>query len=267
MNFVKIISALFLVTFVTSEISVKEILTVCKALKIPVLSRASLFLGKLLYATDFLRNFRFFHADVRRKVIGVENDVVKVSRPEDTVRGEVAHLDDDKCNSSNVWQSKNPNLSLIIRLFPSPAGYIEPKTSLRVNFGFIMQHSFGKPIVQHFVNEGETKMTSSIDFLAFVLYFNSLTEQQKHSLDIDIMSFKKIKGTQGNRFTVRVKKVGDVAKKMESTKDSAAKVGDAASDRKKPKGPAAKGEGQAVEKKTERFGSKSWRCSHKFGKH
>ena len=147
MNLVKIISALFLVTFVTSEISVKEILKVCKDQKVPLLSSRSLFLGKLLYATEFLRNIRFFHADVERKWKQAENGDVTVSRPEDSVHGEDAHSDDLKYDSSKVWQSRNPNLSLLVRLFPSPSGYIAPKTSLSVNFGFIMQCNLKEDIV------------------------------------------------------------------------------------------------------------------------
>ena len=223
MNFFKIFSALFLVSFVASEVSVKEILKVCKERKVSLLSSRSLFLGKLLYATDFLRNIRFFHADVQRKVSKVENDIIYVSRPEDSVQGELAHSDDLEYDSSYVKQSINPNLSLIVRLFPSPTGYIEPQTSLRVNFGFIMKHNLDKPI-GGFVNGGATKMTSSIDFLAFVLYFNSLTEEDKQCLDIAIMSFEKIVLTQGNRFTVTVKKVGDTAINKKRTGNSAAKA-------------------------------------------
>ena len=262
MHLVKIISALFLVTFVASEISVKEILTVCKVLGVPLFSSKSLFLGKLLYATDFLRNIRFFHADVQRKVSKVENDIIYVSRPEDSVQGEFAHSGDLECDSSNVRQSINPNLSLIVRLFPSPTGYIEPQTGLSVNFGFIMQHNIGKPIVEDLVKGSTKEMTSSVDFLAFVLYYNSLTNEDKKSFDIVISSFEETAKVNGKRFTVTVKKVGGTAEMMESAKDPAAKDENAtkkkkilkdsatrgecpAVERKKPKGPAAKGEDPA----------------------
>ena len=115
-------------------------------------------------------------------------------------------------------------MSLIVRLFPSPTGYIEPQTGLSVNFGFIMQHNFGKPIVEDLVKGSTKEMTSSIDFLAFVLYYNSLTKEDKKSFDIVISSFEEIFKVAGKKFTVTVKKVQGTAKKMETSKGPAAKV-------------------------------------------
>ena len=226
MNFVKIIFDLFLATFVTSEISIKEILNVCKDLKVPLLSSWSLFLGKLLYATDFLRKIRFFRADVQRNVSRVENDIIYVSRPEDSVQGEGAHSDDFVYDSSAVWKSQNPNLSLIVRLFPSPTGFIEPQTSLGVNFGFIMQDNFEKPTVDNLVNGSTTEITSSIDFLAFVLYFNSLTEEDKRSVQIDISLFEEFsKGKEsGENFTVTVVKENVSNAVIEKNQDSTVNV-------------------------------------------
>ena len=85
MNLFKIFYALVFVTFVASEVTVKEIVNVCKELDVQLLDSKSLLLDKFYYAKNVLKNVRFFHADVQRKVVKIENDIITVSRVEDNV--------------------------------------------------------------------------------------------------------------------------------------------------------------------------------------
>ena len=69
-------------------------------------------------------------------------------------------------------------------------------------------------------------MTSSIDFLAFVLYFNSLTEKDKRSFQIDISSFNEFSKGQGKgeNFTVTVVKKNVSTAVIGKNQDSTANV-------------------------------------------
>ena len=168
MKLTNILLVLAFAAAVVAELSLKELLSSCEKHQLSLLSKESLFLGKLYYVNGILRNVRFFHDDLKKWTKQDEACVVKLTPVKDTALGEA-----DASEIPDVTMSLNPNLSLIVRLFPSPAGFIEPKTSLFCNFGRVVS--------QHFTEEYEF---SGIRFLAFTLYYNSLTKEQKENIKV-----------------------------------------------------------------------------------
>ena len=164
---------LLVIPLVVAEISLKQVVKVCNERRISLLNRKSCFFGKLYYVTGVMSNVRFFHSEVEKnwkllKKGTVFLDYVKDTTPEKIISAEGAK------QAYPRWS--NETIALLIQLFPSPSGAINPFASKDLNFATIIYNNL---LTNH----------DGIRFLAFILYYNSLCETKKKEFPIVIKPF------------------------------------------------------------------------------